>query len=70
MNERQKLALHDWRKLNELLPTLTEAEVQEMLDHERARKRRLSFVQRLHQRVSNLRVTRERLQYLAECEAV
>jgi len=24
----------------------------------------------LHQRVSNLRVTRERLQYLAECEAV
>jgi hypothetical protein len=70
MNERQKLALHDWRKLNELLPTLTEAEVAEMLEHERGRKRRLSFVQRLHQRVSNMRVTRERLQYLAECESV
>lgn len=56
----------NWRTLNNILDTLTEAQVLEMLTEERSNKRRVSILIRLHQRYSSLRTARERLELLAE----
>lgn len=55
-----------WRALNNQLPTMTEAEVFEMLQHERVNERRVSFLQRLHQRYCALRDARERTEVLQD----
>ncbi len=51
-----------WRKLNENLKTLDESKVLEMLEHERQNDRRVSVLERLHQRYNTLRVARERIE--------
>ena len=55
-----------WRELNNILATKTEAEVLDMLNVERAGLRRLTVLERLHQRYNTLRVARERLELLNE----
>jgi hypothetical protein len=55
-----------WRELNHILATKTEAEVLEMLNQERAGRRRIVVLERLHQRYNTLRVARERLELLNE----
>ena len=55
-----------WRELNNILATKTEAEVLEMLNQERAGRRRIVVLERLHQRYNTLRVARERLELLKE----
>jgi hypothetical protein len=45
-----------WRSLNAELRTLTEAQVLEMLMEERKNQRRVSVLERLHQRYNTLRV--------------
>lgn len=55
-----------WRSLNEQLATLTEQQVLDMLNAERAHERRVSYLQRLHQRYCALRDSRERLEILQE----
>jgi hypothetical protein len=55
-----------WRELNHILATKTEAEVLEMLNQERAGRRRVVVLERLHQRYNTLRVARERLDLLSE----
>jgi hypothetical protein len=55
-----------WRELNHILATKTEAEVLEMLNQERAGRRRVVVLERLHQRYNTLRVARERLELLSE----
>ena len=55
-----------WRELNNILATKTEAEVLDMLNIERAGPRRLTVLERLHQRYNTLRVARERLELLNE----
>jgi len=55
-----------WRELNNILATKTEAEVLDMLNAERAGPRRLTVLERLHQRYNTLRVARERLELLNE----
>ena len=53
-----------WRELNHILASKTEAEVLQMLQEERAGTRRVVVLERLHQRYSVLRVSRERVELL------
>ena len=59
-----------WRSLNAELRTLTEAQVLEMLTEERKNQRRVSVLERLHQRYNTLRVSRERIELLQEAKHV
>ena len=55
-----------WRKLNEELKTFDEDKVLEMLNHERANARRVVVLERLHQRYTTLRASRERIELFQE----
>lgn len=55
-----------WRALNDRLPSLSEGEVLELLNRERAIDRRVAFLQRLHQRYCALRDARERREVLQD----
>jgi hypothetical protein len=57
-----------WRSLNADLKTLDEALVLEMLTDERKGQRRVSVLERLHQRYNTLRVSRERIEILQEAK--
>ena len=57
-----------WRSLNAELRTLDEARVLEMLTEERVNQRRVSVLERLHQRYNTLRVSRERIELLQEAK--
>lgn len=56
------MILRSWHTLNEILVTLREDQVKELLDHELQNKRRPDVAERLHQRLTKLRTTRERLE--------
>ena len=56
----------NWRKLNKELALLSEPEVLQLLTAERAGRRRVSILERLHQRYTALRATRERMEILKE----
>lgn len=60
----------NWRKLNKELALLTEAQVLELLEAERAGRKRISILERLHQRYTALRATRERMELLKEARAL
>ena len=53
-----------WRELNHVLASKSEAEVLGMLNEERASKRRVVVLVRLHQRYNVLRVSRERVELM------
>ena len=53
-----------WRSLNSKLSLLSEEEVLSLLNEERVGAKRVSMLQRLHQRYNTLRVARERLELL------
>jgi hypothetical protein len=55
-----------WRKLNDILSQLSEEQVLTMLNEERTSSRRVSVLQRLHQRYTMLRCARERIELLKE----
>lgn len=55
-----------WRSINHSLSSKTEAQVLEMLNEERAGQRRITILERLHQRYNTLRVARERIELLKE----
>jgi len=54
----------NWRSLNQKLNILTEAEVLALLEAERQGARRVTFLERLHQRYTMLRAARERVELL------
>jgi len=56
----------NWRALNRKLNLLTEAEVLALLDAERQGAKRVTFLERLHQRYTMLRAARERVELLKE----
>jgi hypothetical protein len=58
--------LSTWRSINHTLSSKTEAEVLELLDQERAGQKRITILERLHQRYNTLRVARERIELLKE----
>jgi hypothetical protein len=55
-----------WRALNDQIAGLSEADILKLLNEERSTDRRVSHLQRLHQRYCALRDARERLEILAE----
>ena len=55
-----------WRKLNDKLSTMTEHEVLELLTAERQTSKRVTVLERLHQRYTTLRAARERAEILKE----
>lgn len=57
---------YNWRELNKKLNLLSENEVLELLNAERAGARRVTFLERLHQRYTALRTARERIELLQE----
>lgn len=60
---------YSWRTLNKHLALMTEAQVLELLEAERVGSRRVSILERLHQRYTILRSERERLEIMREAEA-
>lgn len=55
-----------WRKLNDQLSTMTEREVLDLLTAERQSSKRVTVLERLHQRYTTLRAARERAEILKE----
>ena len=60
----------NWRKLNKELALLNEEQVLTLLNQERVGRRRLSILERLHQRYTTLRAARERMELLKEARAL
>lgn len=56
----------NWRDLNKQLNIMSEDQVLALLNDERATHKRVTFLERLHQRYNTLRVMRERLEILKE----
>jgi hypothetical protein len=56
----------NWRTLNDTTNSLTEEEVLALLNQEREISKRVSMLQRLHQRYTSLRASRERIEILQE----
>jgi hypothetical protein len=56
----------NWRTLNDTINSLTEEEVLALLNQEREISKRVSMLQRLHQRYTSLRASRERIEILQE----
>ena len=55
-----------WRKFQSNLPNYSEAELLALLDEERMKHRRVSMLERIHQRYCTLRASRERMEILKE----
>ena len=55
-----------WRKFQSNLPNYSEAELLALLDEEKLKHRRVSMLERIHQRYCTLRASRERLEILKE----
>jgi len=53
---------YTWRSLNTILHTLPEEEVLELLEEEKVGAKRAMVLTRLHQRYSQLRASRERVE--------
>jgi len=56
----------NWRELNRKLNMLREDEVLALLEAERQGAKRVTFLERLHQRYTMLRAARERVELLKE----
>jgi hypothetical protein len=59
--------LDDYNLLNNKLSELSEDQLWSLIDMEIAGKKRKSFVERLHQRVSKLATARERAELMEKC---
>ena len=59
---------NSWRSINRRLNAMNEDEVKEALLAEMAGERRVTVVERLHQRFTALRATRERLELMMEVQ--
>jgi hypothetical protein len=53
-----------WRKFQSELPNYTEADLLALLHEERSQHKRVSMLERIHQRYNTLRVARERVELL------
>jgi hypothetical protein len=60
----------NWRKLNKELALMTEEQVLSLLNEERAGAKRISILERLHQRYTALRTARERIELLKEAQTL
>ena len=55
-----------WRKFQKELPNYTETDLLALLQEERLTHKRVSMLERLHQRYNTMRVARERIEILKE----
>lgn len=55
-----------WRKFQSELPNYSEAQLLVLLNEERNQHKRVSMLERIHQRYCTLRANRERLEILKE----
>ena len=55
-----------WRSINHTLSSKSEAEVLEMLLLEQQTQKRITILERLHQRYTTLRAARERIEIMKE----
>lgn len=55
----------NWRELQRNFKSYTESDLQKMLEHEMKTERRISLVERIHQRICALRAARERADLFA-----
>lgn len=55
-----------WRKFQSELTSYTEADLLALLDEERLKHRRVSMLERIHQRYCTMRTNRERIEILKE----
>jgi hypothetical protein len=55
-----------WRTFQSNLPNYSEADLLALLDEERLKHRRVSMLERIHQRYCTLRANRERMEILKE----
>ena len=55
-----------WRKFQIELNSYSEADLLALLDEERAQHRRVSMLERIHQRYCTLRTNRERMEIMKE----
>ena len=53
-----------WRKFQSELPNYSEADLLALLDEEQTQHRRVTMLERIHQRYCTLRASRERLELL------
>ena len=53
-----------WRKFQTELPNYSEADLLALLDEEQTQHRRVTMLERIHQRYCTLRASRERLEIL------
>lgn len=59
---------YSWRDLNRVLSEMTELQVKELLDQELSSLRRVTILERLHQRYNALRIARERTELFASAD--
>ena len=55
-----------WRKFQSNLPDYNEAELLALLNEERSKYKRVSMLERIHQRYCTLRTNRERMEFLKQ----
>lgn len=55
-----------WRKFQSNLPDYNEAELLALLNEERSKHKRVSMLERIHQRYCTLRTNRERMELLKQ----
>ena len=55
-----------WRSINHTLSSKTESELLDMLNEERVGQRRITILERLHQRYNTVRVARELIEIMKE----
>jgi hypothetical protein len=60
----------NWRKLNKELALMSVDQVLDLLNQERVGARRISILERLHQRYTALRTARERIELLKEAQTL
>jgi|TARA_R110002126_G_scaffold69164_1_gene174928 hypothetical protein len=58
--------LLSWRKFQNELNSYSEADLLALLDEERTQHRRVSMLERIHQRYCTLRTNRERMEIMKE----
>ena len=60
----------NWRKLNKEIALMSEDQVLDLLNQERAGAKRISILERLHQRYTAMRTARECMELLKEARAL
>ena len=58
-----------WRKFQSELPNYSEADLRALLDEELTQHRRVTMLERIHQRYCTMRTTRERMEILKQGKA-